>query len=293
MKQPSLHITEQNLARILFKVIEREFPDYAINQESQKNLSRALARDILIEGRNYNLSHRGILNSTKAMDNKVERLTASTKSDASLFAHLLLLERRRLKHRGISLIKPGDREWLELKATCKLATEFCKEFGLARKEGYLQYIKLGLSKVNKYTITKLKLLHPTICSYYDAYQELEMDPSPSKTEEVYVYYNKCINEKVGWEHNDYKTNPEKYVCFKRAKEEADRLHIEYTVYIRAQFWAMEYRSGIPDPHQLYGEKAIERLRKYCYENKINMGNTKKFTFSKKLKNPLYDTDSIK
>ena len=77
-----------------------------------------------------------------------------------------------------------------------------------------------------------------------------------------------MNEKTGIEYDDYINNAEKYVCFIKAKNDANKVGIPIDMFILAQFYSMEWRNQIPDPFQLYGDKAIDRARKYCAEKNI-------------------------
>lgn len=219
------------------------------------------------------------------MQQKSDKIKLIGRSETGIFAQILLLMRRKLHHKGLKLIGPNDPEWLNLKETCKLATEFGNEFGIPIKEAYTEYLQIGIGKMKNFTFFKFKSMHTAICNYYECTQEIQRDRTPNRTTMVYQYYLKKVNERLGWENNDYKDNPEKYVCFVRAKDLADKFKIKLDDYVKAQFAAMEWgdKQMIPDPLQLYGEKAIERVRKYCYENNITMKQEKKVDF-KKIKN---------
>lgn len=173
-------------------------------------------------------------------------------------------------------------EWVGLKETCKLATEFSNEFGLNIKTGYTEYLRIGVSKMKNFTLNKFKSMHGSICNFYECTQEIAADPTPNKTTMLYELYLRKVNQKLGWEHNDYKDNPEKYVCFVRAKVMAEKFKIKVDHYVNAMFFAFEWgeKEMIPDPFQLYGDKAIERVRKYCYEKNITIREQKKIDFKK-------------
>jgi hypothetical protein len=96
-----------------------------------------------------------------------------------------------------------------------------------------------------------------------------------------LYYLKKVNQKIGWANN-IKDDPTKYVYFVKIRKEADSLRIDYKIYIDAQFDGLEWANAIPDPTQMVGVKAIDRLMKYCYKNDIkqNAASEKKIDFSK-------------
>lgn len=247
--------------------------------------SKKLSKQLIEKAKSYSCSSRAITVTNDKLLKKTEKMKLSSRSKTGIFARILLLVRRQFKHRGLHIIKPGDKDWLDLKEPCKLATEFCNEFGIAIKEGYTMYLQIAMSMMAKYSIYKLKSLHEAICNRFEAKQEIERDKTPKETEEIYSHYVLRISEKVGFSQ-DYKAIPEKYVFFVKAKEEANKLGISYKEYIRAQFTALEWANGIPDPAQLIGTKGKERVIKYAFENNIQLrqaGPVSKVNF-KKVKN---------
>jgi len=219
------------------------------------------------------------------MHKKAEKIRTSGRSEAGVFAQLLLLTRRKAHHRGIKLIEPFSKEWPQLKEVCKLATEFCNEFGISIKEGYKAYLEIAVKMMKNFTLNKFQSLHQAICTHYESTEEIKSDRNPEKTKELYIFYIKMINEKVGWDYNDYESNPEKYVCFVRASANAIKIGVSHKTYIKAQFAGLEFgeKQNIPDPLQLYGDKAIQRVRKYCFNNDISIQQAKGLDF-KKIKN---------
>lgn len=246
---------------------------------------RDWAREIVSAARTKSISSRSIISSNKKMEEKTAKIKLAGRSDTGVFAQLLLLIRRKYHHKGLQLIEPGMPDWVNLKETCKLATEFAREFGLTLKQGYTEYLNIGMGMMKNFSLYKFKSMHSVICNVFECTLEIQRDKTPSHTTMLYELYLRKVNQKLGWENNDYKDNPTKYVCFVRAKELAWKFKIRIEDYINAQFFAMEWgeRTMIPDPHQLYGDKAVERVRKYCYEHNITMKQPKKIDF-KKVKN---------
>lgn len=163
-----------------------------------------------------------------------------------------------------------------------MATEFSNEFGLPIKDGYKEYLQIGIGMMKNFGFNKFKSMHSSICQVFESKQEIDSDPSPNKTTLIYELYLRKVNQKLGWESNDFKDNPIKYACFVKAKKDATKLKIDLKVYIDSQFAFFEWgeKTIIPDPFQLYGEKAIERVRKYCYENNITTATKKKLNLNK-------------
>lgn len=240
-----------------------------------------LSKRLVSLAKTHSLSSRTITVTNDKLLKKTEKLKLATRNSTGVFSQILYNTRRSMKHRGIEMPKPGGREWLDVKEICKLATDFCNEFQLPAKEGYKIYCKMGLQKMKSFSIYKFKSLHNAIFAGYECQHEIETDPHPQQTDKLVKFYLKLVNDKIGWVNEDYTSTPEKYVGFVRACKEARVIGIDIDTYIKAQFAGLEWASGIPDPLQLYGVKAKERLMKYCFENNIMIKNKeKKIDFKK-------------
>lgn len=266
MRDPSIHIKES----VLIKILEELFPGKGpIKWDCKK-----LAKQILTKGRPYRLSSRSITITNDKLLKKTDKLKLAGASDTAAFAQTLLLIRRQLKHKGLTLIQPGEPEWFNIKEACKLATEFCNEFQIPNKTGYKEYIKIGMSMMKNFSVFKFKGLHSAICNRYEAIQKINQDPTPSKTQEAHDNYIAIISEKVGFAQG-YNDNPEKYQYFIEVKNEAAKFKISTKSYIKSQFNGFDWRSGIPDPMQLVGIKAVERLQRWAFENNQMLGKNSK------------------
>jgi hypothetical protein len=240
---------------------------------SNANLS-ALAEDIINKGKSYSACSRGVLVTNDKLDKKTKKLSLAGRSNTAIFAQILLYSRQKLKHRGLSLIKVGSPDWLNLKESCNLASEFCNEFEMGLKEGYTEYISRGLKMMKNFSIFKFKSIHGAICNEYEATQVIERDKTPSKTDLMHSIYMEAISEKIGFSQG-YKDLPLKYQYFVKAKEDAEKFNVSQKVYIKAQFQGFEWNNSVPDPTQLVGPKSIDRLQKYAFENNIQLGKKKK------------------
>jgi hypothetical protein len=145
---------------------------------------------------------------------------------------------------------------------------------------------MGIKYMKSYSLSRFKPLTEKIFSTYEAQVEIDTDKYPSQTKVIYDYYLKKVVERVGWIAENFKDDPIKYISFVKVRQECYRRKIPGRVYIDAQFAGLEWANAIPDPTQLYGPKAEERLMKYCYENDISSATkqTPKLDFSKIKKN---------
>jgi hypothetical protein len=225
-----------------------------------------MSKEIFKRAKSKSLTTRLLIIDTKKLEQSAKRVSSSSITDADLFANILLNTRRALKHRGIQQIKPTSRDWLVLKEVVELANEFvdCRDFH-SKREGYIQYIKIGLGKMTTYNLSKFKTLATYILDYHSAQLELLEDCQKQQTDLAYEYYNARVLERTGISMG-LENDPIKMVFFKRVAEQCHKLKVKPQTYIKAQFAGLEYKDGLPEPSQLVGERAIQRLSKYLYEN---------------------------
>jgi hypothetical protein len=303
MRKPSLHITEELLAKVLEdlfggdtfhsirdlrtkKVIILGKLEIEINKgdnESKLLNSKKLARSILTLGKRYTPTNRKLfLNNTKT-EKKASKIVASDSKDALLFSNLLTMLRKQMKHRGVMVIDMGSKDWPQIKTITALASDFCEEFELDKKPGFTEYIKLAINKMGKWGLNKFPYLHEAICIDYQAIQKIRKDPKPGATKRLFEIYDTEVYSKTGI-REDLEKNPQKYQYFVDARQLADSLGITYEIYIKAQFEGLAWANGIPEPTQLVGDKATNRLNKYLYQNKIKVASkeepTKKVNWDK-------------
>lgn len=260
-REPSLHITEKDLIKLLEEVIE------VPKGSPIKPNYTSLAKDLCIYGRKYQITKRKILATNEKDRKRTRTLVKSSSEDAYLFCQLLVTIRKRLKHRGINIIKEGSREWVSIKETTKLAVDFCNDFNLDKRTGFTQYIEIALSKMNKFSLNRFNSFHQSICEHYESVHQTIKDPTPKLTSQVHLYYQKVVNEKVGFSE-DFSKTPDKYIYFIQVVSECKKLKVDYKTYIDAQFEGLAWCNGIPEPPQLVGDKARGRLRSYLSKNQI-------------------------
>jgi hypothetical protein len=250
VRDPSIHIKESDLIRLI--------------------KDKDLAQSIVKKAKSLSVSSRSVYANNNKLEKKVEKLKLASRSDAGKFAQALLLIRRKFKHRGLQLIGPTDTEWLILKDICVGATEFCNEFGFKLELGYREYITIAMGMMKNFSLNKFKSLHGPICNIFEAQSEIQRDKSPERTSKAHDFYVATIHEKIGFAKG-YDTVPEKFVYFIRMVGLADSMGIDTRTYIKAQFAGMDWRGGIPDPMQLVGDKALQRVQQYCFEHNIKLG----------------------
>ena len=255
-REPSIHISEAKLVKVL----------KSLNVYIVAITPKELAQQILKRSRTYSLTNRVLLAKNQKIKKKGEKILMSGIKDASSFAKLVQLIRKQKKHKGINIVKVGSRDWSFVKEVTKLAIDFCKDFGLGGNIGFKRYIEIGLNKMKKFSWMKFNNLHQSICIEYEALIEIEEDETPKQSAQVCKIYQNILMEGSGIAH-DYNSIPEKYVYFVKVKDEANKLKVSFYDYVKAQFFALEYINGIPDPSQMIGDKAISRVQAYLIKHK--------------------------
>lgn len=258
-REPSIHLYRKDLILVLKEVLEElDLTDVELHN---------LALNILNSGKKYSLTHRQLKVDNAKLLKSTSRVVLSNRDDAGVFASLLNLVRKQRKHRGISIIKVGAKDWLMVKEIASLAITFCQDFQLKREEGFKVYINLALDKMNdKFGLAKFNNFHQGICDDYDSIEKIKLDMTPNLTLSLKNLYEKYLGEKGIV--RDYSQEPSKYINFLRAKDEVIKYRVTNEIYIKAQFKGFEWCNSYPDPSQLIGKGAIDRLNKYLVENKI-------------------------
>lgn len=258
-REPSIHITRSDLIKILKINILPEGVD-----------CDGLAKLILRLSKPYSLHTRTIVVSTDKMEKNAKRILECTRRDADLFAQLVYAIRKEMRHRGISLLKVGSKEWGFLKEVTAHALNFYNEFEFETKRAaFLRYIRIGANKMKKFRLTKFLNMYESICESHLALVEIERDDDIEMTKEIYTVYSRYIINHTGV-YDRLEEIPEKYVWFVKAREEAKNLNVSVKVYMNAQLEAFDLSTGIPHPAQLVGPKAVDRVIAYMYKNGIKI-----------------------
>lgn len=276
-RDPSVHVKRSDLSWVL-KEFFPELDDIDVNR-------------VMAELRKYSCDNRRITITNDKLKKDAQKVTTSNKGDASLLSEIIYSVRVKIKHRGIARIKESDKDWLQVKNLAKLINEFCDTFGIEKRSGYIEYITLAFSKISSMHsyLTKFVNMYESICSEYESKVLLLEDDSPGKTKSIHDDYVELVGSKTGLRES-FLDKPSKMLCFFKIKKKCEELNIEPEVWVDAQFNALEYCGGLPSPENMAGEKALERLNKYLFENNISTKPKAKTTtgFWDKLKK--YGTD---
>ena len=125
---PSLHIKLSDLEKLLGK------------REANKLMKLCAP---------YSVSTRSAMITNNRLETKAEKLIKSSRLDSDLLSDLIYTIRKQMKHRGISRIKPGGKDWETVKEITSNALDFCNEFNLTRRKGFITYLEIGMAKINK------------------------------------------------------------------------------------------------------------------------------------------------
>ena len=135
--EPSIHIGRSNLTILVEKLIKQGIITIHVSKEN-------LVGQILKYASPYSLSNRAVVASNKKIEEKVEKITVTTKDTAVLFSSMLFKVRRQFKHRGINLITSTSKEWATLKQVASNAEDFVEDFDIPIREGFIEYCTIGL-----------------------------------------------------------------------------------------------------------------------------------------------------
>jgi len=254
-REPSLHIKYNDFKHVIGIVMGIE----------DKDQLEGIASEVFFRGKPYSVSTRSMTISNERMEKKAARIIQSSRRDADLLASLIYATRRRMKHRGITQIQPSSRDWGMVKEMAAHALDFCNEFDLDRRSGFLKYIEVGLSKMQKFGLAKYLNMYEGICLTYQAMIEIEQDPDAETTKEMYEIYSQRVIDNTGI-NDRLEELPDKYVWFARARAQAEQMNAAVGLYMNAQFEGLDFTKGIPHPTQLVGPKAHDRVVRYCYEH---------------------------
>lgn len=259
MRQPSIHITVKRLQKIL----------ESCNIEDAKNLSILIAK----RASNYSINNRSVVITNDKAKRDMERLVKSSLGDAKLMNNLIYhIRRNKLKQLGASKIKSSNQaQWTQLNELSNLCINFCNDFELGKKEGFIIYLEIGLPKISspRNLLSKLINMYESICSIYESMKIIKSDDDSKLTESIHDYYIQKIEQNTGI-RNSFKKDPIIYKCFVGVKSIVKKFNVPYKMYIDAQFIGLSFTESIATPYQLITEKAVERLNSYLYKNKLKV-----------------------
>lgn len=254
-REPSIHITKSDFLGILKQLDIKDFP---------VNRVFALARRVSVNTRNVHVSN-------KKDTKRVNNILLATKGDAALAADILYATRVKLKHRGARKITEDQKkDWALCKELANICNQFAQDFSFEDiREAFITYINIGFKRMgrdHRSMLVRLISMSDNIYRYYENSQGIGEDDAPKLTINVYDYYNKKIADATGiWETEALEDNPEKYNDFLQVRRLCEEHKWDYKDFIDAQFDAMAWCNGIPEPHNMYNTKAIDRYKKFIYK----------------------------
>lgn len=253
MREPSIHITKPQFEEILNTLEVNNFPVEAF----------------FVIARKMAINHRTVLVSNNKNTKRVNNILLASKGDAALVADILYATRIKLKHRGVRKINESNsREWANCKKLAEVCNTFCEDFKLDTREGFIKYIETGLKRMTDYrnVMQRLISMQDNITNQIDAEIELKEDKDPGFTKDIHDEFIKRVASVTGI-YESYEHQPEKYVHFLRIHNLMDEKDWNVFQFLDAQFEALAWCNGLPEPSQMYNDKAIERYNKYLYKNK--------------------------
>ena len=252
-RSPSIHITKSQFEEILNILEVDNFPVEAF----------------FVIARKEAINHRAVLVSNNKNTKKVSNILLASKGDAALVADILYATRIKLKHRGVRKINESNsREWANCKKLAEVCNTFCEDFKFDTREGFIKYIETGLKRMTDYrnVMQRLLSMQENITNQEEAELELKGDKDPGFTKDIHDEFIKRVASVTGI-YESYEHQPEKYVHFLRIHNLMDEKDWNVFQFLDAQFEALAWCNGLPEPSQMYNDKAIERYNKYLYKNK--------------------------
>lgn len=252
-RSPSIHITKSRFEEILNTLEVDNFPVEAF----------------FVIARKEAINHRAVLVSNNKNTKRVNNILLASKGDAALVADILYAIRIKLKHRGVRKINESNsREWANCKKLAEVCNTFCEDFKFDTREGFIKYIETGLKRMTDYrnVMQRLLSMQENITNQVEAELELKGDKDPGFTKDIHDEFIKRVASVTGI-YESYEHQPEKYVHFLRIHNLMDEKDWNVFQFLDAQFEALAWCNGLPEPSQMYNDKAIERYNKYLYKNK--------------------------
>ena len=254
-KDPSIHISYTQFL--------------TLTKELGIKVSKIKAQLLFQRARQVSLDHRSVVVSNrKKLTEKLEHRVKATIGDTNLLAQTIYALRIKRKHIGVSKIKQSDSAWTVLKDLTNMVNEFCTQYELPTKAGFVKFVETGFNLMETSNFKNysnchnfLKKNYDKIINRYEADQALANDIDPRGTKEIYEAFNRRVIEMSGI-YDNYTSNPFHYVNFLKARELADDLGVDYEIFMDAQFYALAFCHGIPNLEDLHGEKARQRLSQY-------------------------------
>ena len=252
MRDPSIHITKHQFEKILSQLEVYNFPIDAF----------------FVIARKEAINTRVVVVTNNKTTKKVSNILLASKGDAALVADIIYATRIKLKHRGVRKIRETEpRNWAVCKKIAELCNQFCEDFQLDTREGFIKYIELGIKKMDgnyNNLLNRLSSMSEKISDLYSATLEMEDDSGNAKA--IHDYFIKRVADVTGI-YESFVNQPDKYIHFVRLDKFLSEKGWDPIQFIDAQFESLAWCNGLPEPSQMYNDKAIERYNKYLFKHK--------------------------
>ena len=262
LRKAGIHITEDNLRSL----IRQYFGDPEMDAAWEE--ANSLTDFIMIEGKKLSLEKRSINITNQTVAKKVLNKVTNDKTDIMLLSNLIFSTRKQLKHKGIKPIDNNSSDWTSLKKLTPVVNNFCNDFELSKREGYIAYVKIGLTRITSFRgyLNKLYDMSETISIQYEAEMVIQSDVNKTLTRDIHDYYISIIIKRTGVTES-YADKPNKYIKFVEVAQLVKDNNLDYKIFIDAQFEGLDWTGNYPEPEQLASDKCMERLNKYMYSSK--------------------------
>lgn len=252
MRDPSIHITKHQFELILSQLEVYNFPIDAF----------------FVIARKEAINTRVVVVTNNKTTKKVSNILLASKGDAALVADIIYATRIKLKHRGVRKIRETEpRNWAVCKKIAESCNQFCEDFQLDTREGFIKYIELGIKKMEgnyNNLLNRLSVMSEKISDLYSATLEMEEDSGNAKA--IHDYFIKRVADVTGI-YESFINQPDKYIHFVRLDKFLSEKGWDPIQFIDAQFESLAWCNGLPEPSQMYNDKAIERYNKYLFKHK--------------------------
>lgn len=257
MRDPSIHITRSQFNQILSKLEVSGFPVDELFK---------LARKISIDSRAVSVSN-------NKNHKQITNILLANKGDATLVADLIYSIRVKLNHRGVKKIRESQpRDWVNCKKLAEICNNFCRDFEIDNvRDGFITYLEIGIKRMNTYKnlLQRLISMSEVISAEYEAKEEINRVQNIDRVYQIRDYYDNKISSVTGIPA-DRSEDIIKLKHFVKLSSFLREAQVESAEdFIDAQFYALEFCNGIPSPEDLYGNKSMDRYRKYLYKIKNN------------------------
>lgn len=277
MRDPSVNIKKSDLLKVLKK-------DFGMDKLEAEDTADKLLNKCKRFACNERMSLQKI---KKAVRRKIERTSQITRDEIMKFnACLYQVRSLELHHKGVKDIKEGDSQYPSLVDVAASAKEFANSFDFDLEEGYKNFILKGVALMRKrYGLNKFKSYRDKIFSHYESQYLVASDNNREGSLKLFDIYDEKLKKRTTV-IIDRLSDPEKFLDFVLAREEADKCDADYTNWIDAQFAGLEFANALPEPNQLHGDGALTRYQKYLTE--VNPVNSKNMKFSSKEEQEAYE-----